>query len=66
MRFRPSRLLLALVRHVCRAALRALLTALVLMTCTAAALAYLGVPLPDVDEVLERFESVSQLARILS
>lgn len=66
MRFRPSRLLLALVRQVCRAALRALLTALVFMTCTLAALAYLGVPLPDADELLERFESISQLTRILS
>ena len=66
MRFRPSRLFVALARHVCRAALRALITALVFMTCTVAALAYLGVPLPDVDELLERFESISQLARILS
>ncbi len=66
MRFRPSRLLLALARRVCRAALRALLTALVFMTCAAAALAYMGIPLPDADELLERFESISQLARILS
>ena len=66
MRLSPSRLFVALVRHVCRAALRALITALIFMTCTLAALAYLGVPLPDADELLERFESVAQLARILS
>jgi len=66
MRFRPPCLLVALVRHVCRAALRAFITALVFMTCTVAALAYLGVPLPDADELMERFESISQLARILS
>ena len=66
MRFRPSRLFVSLARHVCRAALRAFITALVFMTCTAAALAYMGVPLPDVDELLERFESISQLAGILS
>ena len=66
MRFRPSRLALALVRHVCRAALRAFITALVFMICTLAALYYMGVPLPDRDELLERFESISQLARILS
>ena len=66
MRYRPPRLLVALVRHVCRAALRAFITALVFMTCTVAVLAYLGVPLPDADELMERFESISQLARILS
>jgi hypothetical protein len=66
MRLRPSRLAAALVRHVCRAALRALVTALVFMTCTLAALSYMGVPLPSLEEVLERFESVSRLAQILS
>jgi len=66
MRLRPSRLAAALVRRVFRAALRALITALVLMTCTLAALSYMGVPLPDPGELLERFESISQLARILS
>ena len=66
MRLRPSRLAAALVRHVCRAALRAFITALVFTACAWAALAYMGVPLPDLDELLERFESVSQLARILS
>jgi hypothetical protein len=66
MRFRPPRLLVSLVRHVCRAVLRAFITALVFLACTLAAFAYLGVPLPDADELLERFESISQLARILS
>ena len=66
MRLRPSRLALSLLRHVCRAALRAFITALVFMTCTLAALSYMGVPLPSLDELLERFESISQLARILS
>lgn len=66
MRLRPSRLAVALVRHVCRAALRAFITALVFMTCTVAALTYMGVPLPDADELLERFESIAQLTRILS
>ena len=66
MRLRPSRLALAFVRHVYRAALRAFVTALVFVTCTLAALSYMGVPLPGMDEVLERFESISQVARILS
>ena len=66
MRLRPSRLAAALVRHVCRAALRAFVTALIFLTCAWAALAGMGVPLLGWDELLERFESVSQLARILS
>ena len=66
MRFPPSRLLKALARSVCRAALRAVITGLLLTTCLMFALAYMGVPLPSLDELLERFESVSQLARILS
>ena len=66
MRLRPSRLALALVRHVCRAALRAFVAVLVFTACALAALSYMGVPLPDPEELLERFESISQLARILS
>ena len=66
MRLRPSRLALALLRHVCRAILQAFITALVFLVCTLAALSYMGVPLPGQDELLERFESISQLARILS
>ena len=65
MRLRPSRLALALVRHVCRAALRVFVTALVFVTCTLAALSYTGVPLPDPRELPDWLESVSQLARIL-
>ena len=66
MRLRPPRLFSAFVRHVCRAALRAAVTGLIFLICLTAASAYLGVPLPGLDEVLERFEGVSQLARILS
>ena len=66
MKHRPSHLLMALARFVCRAALRAVVTGVILTTCVTAALAYLGVPLPDVYELLEKFESVSGVARILS
>ena len=66
MRLRPSRLAAALVRFACRAVLRAVVTGLIFTACLLFALAYLGVPLPGPDELLERFESVSQLARILS
>ncbi len=66
MSYRLRRVFVTLVRRVCRAALRAFITALVFAACALAALSYMGVPLPDPDEVLERFESISQLARILS
>jgi hypothetical protein len=66
MRHGPARLLSALVRFTCRAILRALLTALIFTTCLLAALSYLGIPLPDPFELLDRLESVSQLAKILS
>ena len=66
MRYLPSRLAAALARSVWRAVLRAVVTGLVFATCLLAAAAYLGVPLPSLDDVLERFESVSQLAKILS
>ena len=65
MRF-PPRLFAALARLAVRAALRAFVTGLIFTTCLAAAAAYLGVPLPSPSELLERFESVSQLSRILS
>jgi hypothetical protein len=66
MRLRPSQLFRALVRFVCRAALRALLTGLIFATCLIAALAYLGVPLSDFYALPDRFESVSRLAELLS
>lgn len=66
MRYPPPRLFAALARLVFRAALRAVITGLIFATCLTAALAYLGVPLPSLSELLERFESVSQLAKILS
>jgi hypothetical protein len=66
MRYLPPRLVAALARLVCRAFLRAVVAGLLFTTCLVFALDYLGVPLPSPDEVLERFESVSQLAKILS
>jgi hypothetical protein len=66
MRYLPSRLAAALARSVWRAVLRAAVTGLVFATCLLVAAAYLGVPLPSLEDVLERFESVSQLAKILS
>lgn len=66
MQLRPTRLSAAVVRFTCRAALRAAVTFLVFAACTAAALSYLGFPLSDLYELLERIGSVSQLAKILS
>jgi hypothetical protein len=66
MRYRPTRVLMALVRFVGRAVLRAVVTGLILTTCLMVTLAYMGVRLPDLNEMLDRFESVSRLADILS
>jgi hypothetical protein len=66
MRFRPSHIFMALVRFICRAALRVVITGLIFTTCLLVALAYLGVPLSDLYEVPGRFESVSRLAELLS
>lgn len=65
MRYHPSHLFMVLVRSVCRAALRAVITGLIFTTCLMVALTYMGVPLPDLHEMLDRFESVSRLAEVL-
>jgi hypothetical protein len=66
MRQRPPRVLHALTRRLCRAALRAVITGLVFAACFVAALSFMGVPVPGPGELLERFEGVSRLAEILS
>jgi hypothetical protein len=66
MRYLPSRLAAALLRLVSRAVLRAVVAGLVFAACLTFALACPGAPPPGLDDVLERFGSVSQLAKILS
>ncbi|HEX8500916.1 MAG TPA: hypothetical protein VF659_10025 [Pyrinomonadaceae bacterium] len=66
MRYRPPRLFAAVVRLICRAALRAAVTVFIFAACLTAALSYLGLPLPDPFELLERIGGMSQLAKILS
>lgn len=66
MRHRLSRLSAAALRFVWRAAVRAAVTGLIFTACLLAALSYMGVPLPDLGELLEGFEGVSRLAEILS
>lgn len=66
MRQRLFRLCAGLVRFVCREALRAFVTCLIFTACVWGAMSYLGVPVPDVYELLEKVESVSELSKILS
>ena len=66
MRHLLFRLFSGLVGHVCRAALRAVITGLIFTACLLFALSHLGVPLPDPFELLEQLGSVSQLSKILS
>lgn len=66
MQFRPARLFAAVARFAFRAALRAAITVLIFAACLTATLSYLGLPVPDPYELLERIGSVSQLAKILS
>ena len=63
MRHRLFFLVGVLVRFVCRAVLRAVVTSLVFALCLWAASSYLGVRLPDPYELLE---GVSKLSGILS
>lgn len=56
----------AMARRLWRAALRAVVTAVIFAVCFAVALRLMGVPVPGPEELLEKFESVSRLAEILS
>ena len=53
-------------RRLLRGLLRTVLTSLIFAVCFAAALRLMGVPLPGPEELLEKFESVSRLAEMLS
>lgn len=66
MRHLPFRIAAGVVRCACRAAMRAVITGLVFTACLLVALSYMGVPLPDASDLLDKIESVSQLSRILS
>lgn len=56
----------ALARRMFRTAVRVLVTWLIFVVCLAAALHLMGVPVPGPGELLDKFESVSRLAEILS
>lgn len=66
MRLRVLRALRVPARRLCRAALRAFVTGLIFAVCFAAALRIMGVPVPGPSELMDKFESVSRLAEILS
>jgi hypothetical protein len=55
-----------LARRLLRSALRAVVTCLIFAVCFVVALRLMGVPVPGAEELLEKFESVSRLAEILS
>ena len=54
------------VRDLCLAALRTIITVLVVVTCSMLVLRYLGFPVPGPAELLNKFGDVGRLAGILS
>lgn len=63
---RLVRLAGVLVSKVCLAALRAIIVSVVFTTCAMVLMHYLGLPVPEASEVLDKLEILGQLARILS
>ncbi len=66
MRHRLIKLALLPVRLVCGALLKLVITSVVFIICLLVSLRLLGVPAPQLSDVIERIESVSQLAEALS
>jgi hypothetical protein len=65
MRLRLVKLVLLPVRLVCRALPKLVITGAVFIICLLVSLRLLGVPAPQLSDVLERIESISQLAEAL-
>ena len=63
---RIDRLILIPLRHLCRMALRVVITGLIVMTCLMVMSRALGLPVPGPSELLDKFKNVSRLADILS
>jgi 2-polyprenyl-3-methyl-5-hydroxy-6-metoxy-1,4-benzoquinol methylase len=55
-----------LLRIQCVAILRTVITSVVFITCVMVMLHYLGVPVPGPSELLDKFEALGELSRILS
>jgi hypothetical protein len=54
------------LRQLGRTALRVVVTCLIFMVCLRVMSRYLGLPVPDPVELLDKFKSVSRLGEILS
>lgn len=63
---RLARLVARFLTMLSLAVLRVILTSVVFATCVMVMLHYLGVPVPGPSELLDKFEAVGQLTRILS
>ncbi len=63
---RLVRLIAAFLRKLCIAVLRAIITGVVFISCTMVMSHYLGVSVPGPSELLDKFEDLGRLARILS
>ena len=66
MQHRMRRLALVSLRQLGRTALRVVITCLIFMTCLTVMSRYLGLPVPDPLELLDKVKNVSRLAEILS
>jgi hypothetical protein len=63
---RLGRLVATFLSKICLAVLRAIVAGIVFTTSAMVMLHYLGVPMPGPSELLEKFEDLGRLARILS
>lgn len=65
MRYRIFQVLASSINKVVGAAVRAIFTTLVFGVCVAGILHFMGVPLPSAHDLINGFEGLSKLARIL-
>jgi len=66
MRYRLFRFLSAFFQQALRTVVRTVVTTLVFGACVVGLLHYMGVPVPSAHQVLQSFEGLSKLAKILS
>jgi hypothetical protein len=63
---RLVRLVATFLSALCLAVLRVIVTSVVFTTCVMVLLHYLGIPVPVPSELLDKFEALGRLTRILS
>jgi hypothetical protein len=61
-----KRFFFAFLHQLGRTALRVVITCLIFMICLTVMSRYLGLPVPDPTELLDKFKDVSKLSEILS